>query len=205
MIRLIVVAGTAAACFASPAIAQESRSFSGFHIGAVVGLDSAGSEVNGERRSEEGISYGVAAGYDAVLGDRLTLGAEAEIGDSSVEHTQTDFVTVGGGARAVFELDKYVGLRAGYVVGSSTAIYAKAGYTNQDVELVYFDGAGTVRRGDHLPGYRLGAGIEFSLAGSLSLRGEYRYSDYSEFELNGIDTGVSFDRHQFVAGLLLRL
>jgi outer membrane immunogenic protein len=54
---------------------------------------------------------------------------------------------------------------------------------------------------DKINGYRVGVGIEFALSEMFHIKGEYRYSDYGEYTYQGIASGVSVSRSQFVAGL----
>ena len=78
--------------------------------------------------------------------------------------------------------------------------YLKAGYTNAQVDVRYDLGNTRVSDDAKLDGLRLGAGLEYRLAGQTFIKGEYRYSNYSRVE--GFDTDV--DRHQVLAGLGLR-
>ena len=80
--------------------------------------------------------------------------------------------------------DLYAGGRLGYVLGDSTLLYAKAGYTNARSSSPGLGGA----NGD---GVRVGAGLEFKLSENTFARGEYRYSNYED--------GVS--RNQGLIGL----
>jgi len=166
--RIVYVAAAAAAFAATPAFAQDAApAFNGGHIEAIAGLDS----IHGGGDSETGIAFGIAGGYDvrknnAVFGIELEA-AESTISDSGVSANR----------------DLYAGLRAGVVVSEHTLIYAKAGYTNARASF-----AGT---GVNFDGVRAGAGIEWAIGGHLSIRGEYRYSNYED--------GLS--RHQGVMGL----
>ena len=68
-------------------------------------------------------------------------------------------------------------------LNAGAASCAKAGYTNARASF-----AGT---GVNFDGYRLGAGVEWMVGTNVSIRAEYRFSDYED--------GLS--RHQGVLGL----
>ena len=91
----------------------------------------------------------------------------------------------------------------------STLVYAKGGYTNARYGFLGTDG--TVEDEQHIDvdGWRVGAGVEQKIGSNAFAKLEYRYSNYSDaevdFEPEGIpDTGpfdVDLDRHQVAAGV----
>lgn len=54
---------------------------------------------------------------------------------------------------------------------------------------------------DKIDGYRVGGGIEFALSEMFHIKGEYRYSDYGNYTYQGIASGVSVSRSQFVGAI----
>ena len=169
--RFLAASALLLAATATPAFAQDEAApapFTGPHVEAVAGWDHVGALGDGE----SGIVYGGAAGYDAQLG-HVVLGAEGEATGSSVEDS---------GVRAGRDL--YVGGRVGFVLGDSTMIYAKGGYTNARVR---FAGTGT-----NFDGWRIGGGVEQNFGGRFFGKVEYRYSRYEDADLN---------RDQVVAGI----
>jgi len=169
--RMIYAAAALVAFAATPAFAQESRQpFDGGHIGVVAGYDS----LHGAGVTSDGIAYGVQGGYDFRLGGAV-LGLEAEAAESS-----TDRGPVEAGR------DLYAGGRIGAVVGGRGLLYAKLGYTNARLSA---PGAGV-----NLDGIRAGAGIEWMVGRNVSVRAEYRYSNYED--------GLS--RNQGILGLSYR-
>jgi outer membrane immunogenic protein len=170
--RILAVSALAlVAATATPAFAQDGdASFNGPRIEAEGGWDHVGSEGNGR----SGFVYGGAIGYDKQF-NNIVIGADAEITGAT---TKEDAVKAGR--------DLYVGGRAGFVVGGSTLIYGKAGYTNARVS---FNGDGV-----NNDGYRLGAGVERNF-GRFFGKVEYRYSRYEKIDLN---------RDQVVAGVGVR-
>jgi len=169
---------------AAPALAQDGPSagtFNGAHVEALGGWD----RVQGEGSHDDGVLYGVGAGYDIQRGNAV-FGVEGEASDS----TQKEEL---GGVTQHAARDLYVGGRAGVVVGGNNLLYAKAGYTNARYTV-----SGTATGVDlahgNLDGVRVGAGIEHQLGSRAFVKTEYRYSNYEQ--------GVS--RNQVVAGVGLR-
>lgn len=174
-IILSALAGTAALA-AGPAFAQDAQPFNGGHVEAITGYD----HVSG---GEDGILYGIGAGYDFRTGN-VVLGIEGEVLES----------TTGDCAGAVCvdaSRDFYIGGRVGGVVNNNLLIYGKVGYSNARIEVTN----GNVEDSTNLDGIRAGAGLEWLIPGSpLSLRAEYRYTNY--------EAGV--ERHQGTLGLAFR-
>ncbi|MBN8829128.1 MAG: porin family protein [Sphingomonadales bacterium] len=177
MKTVILAAMTAAVALSAPAFAQDGSTFVGPRAEAIVGYDAVKTNSNG-LGTPDGFLYGVGLGYDFNLGG-LVAGVEAEIADSTTKRTL-------GNVTLESDRDIYVGGRIGAPLGDTALLYAKAGYTNARLE-----GAGFGGNGD---GVRLGAGLEYKLAGNLFVKGEYRYSNYQD----------DVERHQVVGGLGLR-
>lgn len=168
MRTLYVAVAAAAALAATPAFAQDNPpAFNGAHIDAMVGID----QIRGGGDHETGVAFGIAAGYD-IRKNNAVFGVELEAADSTISDS---------GVSA--NRDLYAGLRVGAVISENALLYAKAGYTNARAS---FAGTGT-----NFDGIRAGAGIEWAVGRHLSIRGEYRYSNYED--------GLS--RHQGVMGL----
>ena len=177
-----IVAALLASAVAAPAFAQDSgASFSGAHVEAIGGWD----RVQGVGRHDDGILYGVGAGYDLRRGNTV-FGIEGEATDSTQKQNF-------GAVTEKASRDLYVGGRIGTVVGANNLLYLKAGYTN-----ARFKTEGTATGIDladgNLDGVRVGAGIEHALSANAFVKAEYRYSNYEQ--------GVS--RNQVLAGVGLR-
>ena len=176
---------------ATPAFAQDAAPFTGPRVEAIVGYDSTDVDEVGS----EGAVYGGAIGYDFNLGGAIA-GIEAELSDSSVDECVSNVDVTGDELCAQAGRDIYVGGRVGAVLGSSTLLYAKAGYVNGRANLQY-DAPGTVDDfddGANLDGVRRGGGAEFALGRNLFAKAEYRYSNYEQ--------GV--EKHQVVGGVGFR-
>jgi outer membrane immunogenic protein len=164
--RMIIFAASAAAlAFATPAMAQDGAAAApaGFRIEALVGYDRAG--VDGFH--DDGVLFGVGAGYDVAVGNAVSLGVDAEATDSTASE---DGLKAGR--------DLYAGGRVNVGISPRANLYVKGGYTNARLS----------GGGDHinLDGFRLGAGGQLLVSGKTYVGAEYRYSNY--------ELGV--DRHQ---------
>jgi outer membrane immunogenic protein len=179
---LIAALAFSTATFAAPAMAQDAdQAFSGAHVEALGGWD----RVQGQERRDNGVLYGVGAGYDLRRGNAV-FGIEGEASDSTQKKEL-------GAVTEKASRDLYVGGRVGYVVGGNNLLYATAGYTNARFTV---DGTATgVTLADgNLNGARVGAGVEHQLGSHTFVKAEYRYSNYEQ--------GVS--RNQLVAGVGVR-
>lgn len=189
------------------ALASDEK-WSGIYIGAGVGygtfvnnnlLLNADGSVNTPAQDTGGNGgFGtVIAGYDHQIGDRLVLGAFADFDWSSVKGTLHE---LGGGADLFGSLRQdhawAIGARAGFLASSKTLLYVSGGYTQAQ-----FDGynavsaTGLTQRSANAQtydGWFVGAGIETMLSDHLSLRLEYRHSDFERqtFERFNTLTGV---------------
>lgn len=190
----LVIAGTAA-----PALAQDAAPFEGPRVEAIVGWDKVDDKGGTPSSSSDGVTYGGAFGYDFRSG-AMVFGPEVELTGSTTDTRTPNVLAVGDELKIDAGRDIYAGLRVGAVLGESTLLYAKGGYTNARVNYTYTLGTTTIADGENLDGWRLGAGIEQSLGRNLYVKGEYRYSNYGAFD----DYGVDVDRHQVVAGVGFR-
>ena len=211
----LVFAGT----IATPAFAQDSD-FTGPRVEVLGGYDivKAGDTVDNDANTEDdesidGFAYGVGVGYDYDLGSTV-FGIEGEYTDSTGKTEFSDggdFENFGLGSVEAGR-DFYVGARAGIKATPSTLVYAKAGYTNARFNVLATDGVTELSRNIDTDGYRVGAGIEQKLSGNAYAKVEYRYSNYSEAEIDYEDEAfadsdrfdIDTDRHQIMAGVGMR-
>jgi outer membrane immunogenic protein len=190
--RKLIVAALAATILATPAMAQDRGPYTGVRVEGLVGWDRPQS--SGDHA--DGVAYGVGLGYDFQTGGAV-LGIEGEASDSTAKECINSFAIAGDRLCSKTGRDLYVGGRVGAVVGRSTLLYAKAGYTNARSEATYnsnLAGSTIVSSHDSLDGFRVGAGVEQAVGRKAFVKAEYRYSNYEQ--------GV--DRHQVVAGLGIR-
>lgn len=176
---------------ATPAFAQDSdKPFEGASITAITGID--GTSQFGAKGT--GVSYGAQAGYDIQRG-KLVLGVEGEVAGSTAKACVT--YTTGAGYCSKADRDLYVGGKLGVAVGNSTLLYAKAGYTNFRDKFSYADPAtpaNNYKGSGVMDGVRGGVGVEQKVTGNVSLKAEYRYSNYE----------AGYSRNQGVVGLGFR-
>lgn len=186
----MILGVAAVAAFANPASAQQS----GPWVGIVGGYDSLNvtAEDAGEKAkgSDQGVLYGVAAGYDFNLG-KVRLGVEVEASDSSTKTSGADLLFEGDELVVKTGRELYIGARVGMPITRSLSGFVKAGYANARIKSTYsFDDAVSTY-GANQGGYRLGAGLELDL-GKPFVRLEYRFSNYGDFD----DSGLDVKRHQ---------
>ncbi|QLC25512.1 porin family protein [Parasphingopyxis algicola] len=223
--RMIILGAALAAGVSTPALAQtDGDAFTGFRLEALGGYDSTNADNDGDfspgtqdrfddgsGEGLDGFLYGIGVGYDFAVGGAV-LGIEGEWTDSTAG--ETDDGAFGAGSSASFEAERdfYVGARVGVPVASQALLYAKGGYTNARFGLDADDGAGFAQDFDAtLDGFRVGAGIEYLLGRNVYGKVEYRYSNYSDLEVDVADTNINFDdfdvntdRHQVLAGVGIR-
>lgn len=212
----LLLAAASLAAISSPALAQSSdENFNGFRLEGIGGYDTsrAGSSVDDDTNEDndqsiDGFVYGVGAGYDVNTGG-VVLGVEAELTDSTASVDLADDPEGFGLGDVETGRDIYVGARVGAPVGDSTLLYAKGGYTNARYNINgSFDGD-DFRSSIDTDGYRVGAGVEQVIGTNAYAKLEYRYSNYSDAELDfedgdipDVDLGeIDTDRHQVMAGV----
>ena len=211
----LLVAGSMLAA-ATPAMAQDSQNFNGFRLEALAGYDvtQAGSSVDTEGENDEsieGLAYGVGAGYDFDAGG-VVLGLEAEyVGSTGEVEVDDGDVEAFGLGNVSAGRDLYLGARVGVKANDDLLVYAKGGYTNATFDIRSRSGAIEYRADIDTDGYRLGAGLEYALSGNTFAKVEYRYSNYSDAEIDyegdatDVDLGeIDLDRHQVMAGFGMR-
>jgi outer membrane immunogenic protein len=183
-----LTAVAAAALAATPALAQAPQ---GPRVEALVGYDAPRVRVNDSgivgTFKDEGIVYGVGAGYDFALGNGAALGVDVEASDSTMKEANS-----AGTLRA--ERDLYAGGRVSFPLGADGSnVYLKGGYTNArfsaEQQGTRLGNTGLVSVKQDLDGYRIGGGAQFALFGKAYVGGEYRFSDYEN----------NVRRHQIVA------
>lgn len=202
MRKFVLGAATAALALgiAAPAFAQdvpvEQAPFTGLRGEAIAGYDHIGGE-----DGADGFLYGGALGYDAQVGG-VILGVEGEITDATTKSDTNNVLVAGDRFRISAGRDLYAGGRIGYTISPMAMIYAKGGYTNARINSRYTVGTTTGRDHDEAEGYRIGAGIEYKMGRNAYVKGEYRYSNYSNLDNNNVD--IDLDRHQVLAGVGFR-
>ena len=214
----LLAAGTIA-MMASPAAAQSAIDgpFTGPRGEVLLGYDisKAGSTIDDDNnpnndQSIDGLNYGVGIGYDFNAGGAV-IGIEGEYTGSTAEteFNDGDFEGIGLG-NVETGRDLYIGARAGILAQPDLLLYVKGGYTNASYNLRSRGGEFNLDEDLRADGYRVGAGAEYALSENTFAKLEYRYSNYSDAEVefdNGddVDVGdIDLDRHQIMAGFGFR-
>lgn len=200
--------------FTVPAMAQDDSTFTGPRVEALVGYDSTrpGSTVDIDNaddvdQSIDDVTYGFGAGFDFDMGSAV-VGVEGEYMRSEAK---TDYDTTGFSTYGISNIDAgrdlYLGARVGTKVTPRTLAYVKGGYTNAKMDVLATDNTTDVETDLNLDGWRAGAGVEHQITDTVFVKGEYRYSQYQEGEVeapSGLESDrfdVDLDRHQFVVGV----
>lgn len=169
LVALTLVSAVALA--ASPAVAAVPT---GPRVEAIVGYDAPRVDLSDlgvdDKIKDEGVLYGVGAGFDFGLSNGAALGIDVEATDSTAKDSNA-FGSIKTGR------DLYAGGRVSLPIGANGSnVYAKGGYTNARFKA----SNGVVSDSTNLDGYRLGAGAQLGLNGKAYVGGEYRYSNYEE-------------------------
>lgn len=180
IMRISYIVALAATTIAAPAFAGS------FHAQVQGGWD----RVSVAGFNDDGVAYGVAAGYDFAVGEKAFLGVEASADDSSTKECATDVLVIGDRTCIGTGRDLSLVARLGYKLGEQNKIYALAGYANGRIRLSYDDGVTSGAIGSNGDGLRLGAGAQFGLGPNLYAKSEYRYTNYQS----------DFSRHQVLVG-----
>lgn len=174
----------------------EQVNWNGLYIGAAIGYGVATTDVEKSVQfkdhkgwspkysildldglSSEGALGTLTLGYDREVIPGLLIGV---FGDYTFGDLDNDFSAFEGLAKVNSELgDSWsVGARIGLIT-HKTLWYAMAGYTQADLDWeVHALGEKIASGGETLDGYFVGLGVEHQLFHNLSLKLDYRYSDY---------------------------
>ena len=157
----------------------------GLYIGASVGVGMADTDFSEVRTgpptpgassydlSGTGITGTVAVGYDRQLHGNMVAGVFVDYTFGELDASFTLPAPVQQ-VSLVYDDTWAVGARLGFARSCCTLWYATAGYTRTSVN--FGDGF----RKEDLDGYFLGLGVEQQIRDRLTLKLEYRFSDYGE-------------------------
>ena len=139
-----------------------------------------------------GFLGGFQAGYDWVFG-KTVVGAVADFGWSSLSVTATG--TRGGVTGSGRSKLDYVGTirgRVGYAM-DRTLIYAHGGIAfGRTKQTLTVSGVGSFGGAKTKTGYTIGAGVEYAVNDTVSVQGEYSYTDLGTHTyLSGTVLGVT--------------
>lgn len=182
----------------------EATNWNGFYLGASVGYGIADSAfthtlVPGATArydtSSDGVTGTATIGYDVNFDSNFVAGIFADYTFGELDGSGTYAIGFGAPTRFNLEYDNTwaIGGRLGLARPGGTLWYLTAGYT--ETELTLSDAFGTIER--DLDGYFVGAGVEQQLRHhGLSLKLEYRFSDYGSETLYEETVGCCLERYE---------
>lgn len=189
------ISAIALTLIASPALAQEENTATGFKAGVIVGYDSTNLSYYDLDESKGGFLYGATLGYDYDAGP-VVVGIEGEITGATTKQSYDNLVLADDRWKLSAGRDLYVGARLGVNVTPTVLLYAKGGYTNARADLtIRYDGE-KYSEHDNLDGFRVGAGAEVAVTPATFARIEYRYSDYGNYRYGDVESEIGLSRHQ---------
>ena len=139
-----------------------------------------GTAANRHDLSATGLTGTVAVGYDHMLRNGLVAGIFADYTYGDLDgKVSLNYLT---NALEMTYSDQWaVGARLGFVRSCCTMWYLTAGYAHAKVELEQLKA--------NMDGYFLGGGVEQQIRSNLSLKLEYRFSDYGDTNLYTFRSG----------------
>lgn len=147
---------------------------------------------------------GVRAGWDFQFGS-FVVGAVAEISGVSAEDSVTSYSTTPASYTFERKLENLAAIRGrlGYASGRAlfygTAGVARGEMSNQFYSTNGMNSFDATTNDDQADGYQAGAGIEYRLAGNLSVTGEYIYTSLEAPDFNiRVGRGVAAANNPFV-------
>ncbi|MDX3926211.1 MAG: porin family protein [Shinella sp.] len=177
---------------AAPLADAPAFTWSGAYIGVQGGGAWAGGEfsgfgITGSEDANGGVLGGF-AGYNHQFGNNLVVGLEGDLeyNWNEKEIFGADFGTDWAGS---------VRGRIGYAFDQAL-IYATAGWA---ATRGYVDVPGLGKDEETFNGYTVGAGLDYAFTNQIFGRVEYRYNDYGDKDLQGINVDV--DQHTVKIGL----
>lgn len=167
--------------YAAPAHIRSGLSV-GAGVGYGVGTSTLTNGTEADDASLRGAQGVVAVGYDWQVGPKLVLGILADYAFGQLDGTLAADLTI--------EKQWAIGGRLGVLATPSTLLYASAGYTRADFEVIS-DLPGLLLADRTLDGIFLGLGVEQALTRNIALKLDYRFSNYQDFK--DATSGLRFD------------
>jgi outer membrane immunogenic protein len=191
---------TAAATLVLTCAGAEASEWTGAYIGIGAGVGAANHQLLLEEAP--GVPFDGALAFDGLGGDgglfTLSAGADYQIDRRFVvgaffDYDWTDLETdvlslnleepIALSANASISVEDVwsLGGRIGYVASPSTLLFLTAGYSRADVSDLSLSssfGGLTLARVGEFDGYFIGGGAEVKLTKAISIKGEYRYTDF---------------------------
>ncbi len=159
---------------------------------------------DGTTLRDDGLGYGIEAGYDAPISAELTLGAYA-----GIESATTKACVINSTERYCLGLGRNVtgGARIGFAVSPSMLVFAKGGYSNGRLKADYRNTAvpaNNVSEGANRDGFHIGFGIEANVGNSAYVKAEYVRTNYKDVSSLEDEVILKAHRDQGVIGFGVR-
>lgn len=139
----------------------------------------------------DGGRLGAFVGYNWAMSNGFVIGLE---GDVNYDWNENDYA---GGFDAGSDWSGSVRGRVGYA-WDRTLLYAAGGWTATNG---YVEGPG-VDSSETFNGWTIGAGVDYAFTDNMFGRLEYRYNDFGDQDVGGINT--DFDQHVVNVGLAVK-
>lgn len=199
---------------ALPVLAAPTFSWTGFYLGAHGG-HAWGRDITREyvtatwvfiglqnRFEPSGFFGGLHGGANYQFSNNVVAGVEADIdyGDIRASFVDPPAAPANPGGRGRFQLQANGSMRArlGYAFGN-LLLYGTGGVAMAQYRSQYFDWpANTQVFGRVLTGYTIGAGAEYAVTNNITVRGEYRFTEYAKVKnhITQIPTFIGFSGTQ---------
>lgn len=168
--------------------------------GGYVGLQGGGGWLNGDfsaagasaSQDFNGGLLSAFAGFNYQQGDWV-YGIE---GDVSYNWNDKTFDIFGAAPEVGTDVSGSVRGRLGYTVNDKALLYATGGWA---ITRGFVDVPGASKEKETFNGWTIGAGVDYAFTDSLFGRAEYRYNDYGDKDIGGVN--VDLDQHQFTVGI----
>lgn len=155
--------------------------FNGPYVGAEVGYEDTRGAL------DDGIAYGIIAGYNAKMGEQLVVGVEGKAALSTADRNLT--------ADSEIEAGRSLGIagRVGYLASPNMMFFGKVGYENVRTRIEFDPDPSDLSDKFNNDAVVLGGGLEYGLNPSSSVRVGYDYTDGED----------GYRRHQVKAGVAI--
>ncbi len=216
---LIAIAASSSA-FAADAIVSEEPvpfvapvfSWGGAYIGGEIGWGWGRGKLDGDADNyaefkPNGFLGGVYAGYNFDLGNNVILGIDGNFDYNDLKESQ-DYLS--GGVRPVqtsleskLEWSGAVRARAGYAIDRFMPYIAGGVAFGHVKNSVIIGGSTSYSDSQTLTGWTAGAGIDYAATDNITLRLEYRYTDFGnkDFGVDDFSTRGSFKTNDIRLGI----
>ena len=209
--------------FSSTISAQAKSRFDGFYAGGELGYvkgEDKGLEFSklstvgktfyqykgySYEASLDGASLGIFAGFNKEIKNNLIVGAEIDYSDYLDASTTTymkqhDIVDVKYPFKTSLKESMSLRLKIGKSFNQDKTLgYLTAGFATINIERTYVDGYNfdSFAKTKRHEGFTIGAGIEHFISSKISLRAEYRYSDYGKVTIPSGEGFGSTNPHKY--------